>query len=106
MKDYFRKNKPVHFVFPIDGDCVNGADGKREGNDVIVKVKIAAPENAELYVNDVKAVKNGDIYEVDVRFETYRTALTAIDTVSGESDTIAVFKLKNPEKIFFAKKLT
>ena len=100
MKDYFRKSKPVHFVFPIDGDCVNSADGIREGNDVIVKVKIAAPENAELYVNDVKAVKNGDVYEVDVRFESYRTSLTAIDTVSGESDTIAVFKFKAPEKKF------
>lgn len=100
MKDYFRKSQPVHFVFPIDGDCINSADGVREGNDLIVTVKIAAPENAELYVNDVKAEKKGELYEVAVRFDSYRTSLTAIDKVSGESDTISVYKFKNPEKKF------
>lgn len=100
MKDYFRKNQPVHFVFPIDGDCINCADGRREGKNVIVNVKIAAPENAELYVNDVKAEKKGEYYEAEICFESYRTSLTAIDTVSGESDTIAVYKFKAAEKKF------
>ena len=100
MRDYFKKNQPVHFVFPIDGDCINGADGVRDGNDVLVKVKVAAPAGADIAVNDVKATFNGETYEAEIRFDSYRTALTAVDAVSGESDTIAVYKLKALEKKF------
>lgn len=100
MKDYLRKNQPVRFVFPIDGDCINSADGKRDGNDLLVTVKVAAPESAEVYVNDVPAQKQGEYYQAEIRFENYRTSLTAVDTVSGESDTIAVYKLRAPEKKF------
>ena len=100
MRDYFRKAQPVHFVFPIDGDCINSGDGVYDGNDLLVKVKVAAPAGAEVEINDVKATFNGETYEAEIRFDSYRTALTAVDTVSGESDTIAVYKLKNPEKKF------
>ena len=100
MKDYLRKNQPVRFVFPIDGDCINSADGKRDGNDLLVTVKVAAPESAEVYVNDVPAQKQGEYYQAEIRFENYRTSLTAVDTVSGESDTIAVYKVRAPEKKF------
>lgn len=100
MKDYLRKSKPVHFVFPIDGDCINSGDGKRVGNDLLVNVKVSAPENAEVYVNDLKAEYKGEYFEVEMLFDTYRTGLTAIDKVSGESDNIAVFKLHAPENKF------
>lgn len=100
MKDYLRKNQPVHFVFPIDGDCINSADGIREGNDLLVTVKVAAPKGANVVINDVEATLVGDLYEATLRFDSYRTSLTAIDTVSGESDTIAVYKFKAPEKKF------
>ena len=59
IKDYFRKNKSVRFSFPIDGDCINSGDGVKKGNDLIVKVKVSAPVDAEIYVNDVKAEFNG-----------------------------------------------
>ncbi len=100
MKDYLRKNQPVHFVFPIDGDCINSADGIREGNDLLVTVKVVAPKGANVVINDVEATLVGDLYEATLRFDSYRTSLTAIDTVSGESDTIAVYKFKAPEKKF------
>lgn len=100
MKDYLRKNQPLHFVFPIDGDCINSADGIREGNDLLVTVKVVAPKGANVVINDVEATLVGDLYEATLRFDSYRTSLTAIDTVSGESDTIAVYKFKAPEKKF------
>lgn len=100
MKDYFRKDKPVRFSFPIDGDCINSGDGVRKGNDLIVKVKVCAPAGAEIFVNDVKTKFNGNEHEAEIRFCSYRTSLTAVDKISGESDTIAVYKFVNPEKKF------
>ena len=100
MRDYLKKAQPVRFVFPIDGDCINSVDGVKDGENLIVKVKVAAPVGAQVEINDVKATFNGETYEAEICFNQYRTSLTAVDTVSGESDTIAVFKLKDVEKKF------
>ncbi len=100
MSDYLRKSQPVRFEFPINGDCVNCADGREEGGNLYVKVKVQAPKTAELYVNDKKAEYNGNCFEVEINFTSYRTCLTAIDTKTGEQDVIYVYRFKNAQKKF------
>lgn len=100
MKDYLRKDQVVHFLFPINGDCVNCNDGREEGDNLYVTAKICAPQDADLYVNDKKAVWNGECFEVELNFTAYRTALTAIDKKSGEQDVIYVFRFRNAQKKF------
>lgn len=100
MRDYFRKDKKVRFIFPIDGDCINENDGEKTENGVIVLTKIAAPKDAEICVNDQKAVFDGECFVAKIEYKSFRTSLTAVDQKSGESDTIAVYKLKDVVKKF------
>lgn len=95
MRDYFRKSKKVHFLFPIDGDCVNVFDGRETKDGVIIQTKICAPSDAEIYVNDRRAEYNGECFVAEIEYTAFRTSLTAIDKKSGESDTIAVYKLRD-----------
>ena len=40
MKDYFALHKPVHFVFPIDGDCLNQISALKTGNANLRQLRI------------------------------------------------------------------
>lgn len=100
MRDYFGSGDPVRFIFPIDGDCLNGADGAREGSDLVVPVQVAARQDADLYVNGQRATFDGECFRAFVRFSAYRTLLYAEDRNTGEHAVVSVFKLHDPEKKF------
>ena len=50
MRDYFGKNNPIRFVFPIDGDCVNKNDGIEIAGGIRISVSVAAPEGHDVTV--------------------------------------------------------
>lgn len=95
MRDYFRKNDPIRFVFPIDGDCVNERDGVSERGAVQINVKVAAPEGHDIVICGQKAAFAGGLYTADVEIFGYRTTLTAKDETSGAECVISVFYLPN-----------
>ena len=62
MKDFFRENKPLHFVFPIDGDCLNAYDGivTKDGLEIIAKV--SAMPGKSIKINGCTAEFDGQNY--------------------------------------------
>ena len=96
MKDYFSLRKPVHFVFPIDGDCLNQYDGIEQDGRLVVKALVAAAPDADLYINEEKAFFNGRYFEADVALEGRRTTLFAEDMNCRENcDRIAVYDFRS-----------
>ncbi|MEA4824476.1 MAG: hypothetical protein VB111_10225 [Clostridiaceae bacterium] len=96
MRDFFRLCDPVHFVFPIDGDCLCAYDGKERDGALVVNLRIAAPKNAKLTVNGVPAVYRGDTREfcVDYPLRTFRNTLVAIDAANGYHAEIVVYRFR------------
>lgn len=100
MKDYFNASEPIRFIFPVNGDCLNAADGKTAGAAIKVTVSVAAPPDGDIYINGKKAVFKGDRFESEEEITGYRTSLTAENRKTGDSASIAVFRLTSPEKKF------
>lgn len=100
MKDYFAKNKPVRFIFPIDGDCLNSADGKICRNSLVFTAIVEAPEDAEVFVNGRKAERSGDTFTAEIALENYRTMLVCENRKTGDCDSVTVFRLPAAEKKF------
>ena len=66
MRDYFRENDAIRFVFPIDGDCVNVGDGVSERGAVEVTAKVAAPEGHDIIICGEKAEWKDGYYTAKV----------------------------------------
>jgi len=93
MKDYFNKASDIRFVFPIDGDCLNPADGVMKNGYLTITAKVEAPENADIYIDGKKAVYADRLYTAEVPLYAYRRTITAEDRKTGKSAKIAVYKL-------------
>lgn len=89
MTDFLHSEKPLRFLFPIDGDCLMSADGAEKDGVFFVHAVLNAP----CKVNGVEARKDGARYVCEVPFcET----LTATDGVN--TDTVRVFDMRRYEK--------
>ena len=95
MRDYFNSTAPVRFVYPIDGDCMNIYDGVIKDGYLTITVKVAAPADAELYIDEQKASFDGEYFTKEVPLKTYRTTITAKDRKNGTETAIAVYKLED-----------
>lgn len=94
MRDYFRRENPIHFIFPIDGDCLNDNDRTADRDAFTIKVKVYAARDAELFINEKKAVYNGNCFEADIPLIGYRNTLEAVDKrAEGAGESIAVYRL-------------
>ena len=101
MKDYLHERETIRFVFPLDGDCVNEGDGFYRDGKLYIWVKVFAPYyGADICVNGVRAVFNGEYHVARVPIQRGRFRLTAIDDSNGESDTVYAFNLPNAQKKF------
>ncbi len=96
MRDYFHRNEPIYFEFPIDGDCVNERDGKKsENGGVTFAATVHAPENSEVYINGKKADCVDGLYRTEVTVCGYRNTLVAEDRTNGTECKVAVYYLRN-----------
>ena len=43
-------NERIGFVFPVDGDCINTYDGRKNGQSIVFTAKVSAPEDCEIYI--------------------------------------------------------
>ena len=99
MQNYFRLNDPIHFTFPINGDCLNGSDGRTDGAALTVPVTVAAPSGAEIFVNGIPATVDAEgIYRADVPVTGYRSTLVAENRADGTEARITVFRLPKHEE--------
>ncbi|MBQ8892987.1 MAG: hypothetical protein IJ043_01080 [Clostridia bacterium] len=95
MRDYFGKDQRFYFRFPLDGDCLNCYDGDETEEGLRIVVRIAAPSGIQLTVNQQTAEWDGECYTCPVILKNYRTTLEAVDTTTGESTAIVVYRLRD-----------
>jgi len=95
MRDYFRKNDPIRFRYPLDGDCLNTYDGTVMNGWLTVPVGVEAPDGAEVYIDEKKAEYRDGLYTAEIPLRAYRTVITAEDRTNGTSTKIAVYRLKD-----------
>jgi len=95
MRDYFKTGEPIHFVFPIDGDCLNIYDGSMKKGYLTIPVKVEAPDDADIYINEEKAEFDGKYYVLEVALKSYRNVISACNKKDGYETDIAVYKLED-----------
>lgn len=96
MRDYFNKQSPIRFLFPIDGDCLNRKDGAEQGNELLVPVAVTAPEGHEILICGQKAEFREGAYRATVSVAAPQSTLSATDKTDGTACEITVFRLQNP----------
>lgn len=94
MKDYFMKDQPIRFVFPIDGDCINDRDGAPIDGGVRITVKVEAPEGADMYLGGEKMQYRDGLFFGEADVCGFRNTLVANDASSGMQAKIVVLYLQ------------
>lgn len=89
------QNNPLNFIAPIEGDVLHTFDGVFVEDKLKISVKIAAREDAKIFVNGVPAARVDGHFEAEVILEGYENKLEAVDRASGEKTCIRVFLLPN-----------
>ena len=92
----------MRFIFPIDGDVLTPADGRMEGESLMVAVKVEADKDSAPKLNDIpmtlsESGDKADIYSLEIPIDGYRNALVCRDKNGAES-VIYVFRFKNAYK--------
>lgn len=115
MRDYFKKDQPVCFISPIDGDCVNVRDGMPTDNGINIPVTVKAPVDCEVYINGIKAIHNDGFYRARINISGYRNTIVARDRTNGTEakiavyympDTIGKYRLSSDDNILFLQDIT
>lgn len=103
MRDFFHNYDPVNFVSHIDGDFVNGFDGRAEGDALYICAKVKAADNAVISINGIPAVfdSRDSTYYAEVPLYTYRNTLCAIDSKNGYRAEIVVYKVPDAVNKFY-----
>ena len=114
MMDYLRDGEPLHFVFPIDGDCLNERDGMVCGDGLTVTAEVAAPADCAVTVNGVPAIeREAGRYAVQVTVQGKQAELVAVCgdlraavTVYRLSDVVGKYRLSVDDNILFLADIT
>lgn len=98
MRDYFGYEKQFRFAFPLDGDCLNIYDGEIKGGFLTIPVKVKAPINADIWIDEIKAeyCEKCGMYTAQIALRGYRNTIIAENRSSGEIIKAAVYKLREP----------
>ena len=83
----------MKFVSPIDGDMLNGRDGSLEAGVLSTVVTLAADEGRSITINGVPADEHAGIYTAMIDLDAYQNTIQAVDTESGDSQSIIVYLL-------------
>lgn len=98
MKDYFGKNSPIRFVFPIDGDCISPREGERIPGGIRIKATVEAPKGHRVSICGSDAVYENGVYTASVELRGYKNTLCARDHTSGDEQRITVCHLSGADK--------
>jgi len=88
------KNK-MAFISPIDGDMLNEYDGTISDGALHTIVKVSTSPERKIKINGITAVLRDGIFQADILLKDYKNVIEAVDTDSGEKQTITIFRLKN-----------
>lgn len=96
MRDYFHRESPVRFVWPIDGDVLNSADGVEAGDAIRIAALVESPE--AVTVNGVPAAKRGRFYRAEA--DIPKNGGTLIAESAAGRDVIEVLRLPRHQGYF------
>ena len=85
----------IKFLSPIDGDMLNEYDGQISEGSLHCWVKVEAPSGLKLKINGIPASYTEGKYTASVPLKEYKNVIEVQDSVSGETDSIVVYRLKN-----------
>ena len=93
MRDYLNESATTHFLFPIDGDCLNDRDGKLVQEGMTVSVSVSSAPHSVVTVNGISATEEGGIYRADVCLAAGRNVLLAKNETDGTTAEISAWFL-------------
>lgn len=93
MRDFFNKTAATHFLFPIDGDCINAADGTATKDGINFTATIASAPGCKVTVNGLPATEKDGAYAADLYINPGRTVLHAKNETDGTETSISVYFL-------------
>jgi len=115
MKNRNEKKSSVKFIFPIDGDCLNSADGILTEKGLTFTASVEATPDADVYVNGIPAFFDGECFKAEITINTYRMSLICEDRKNGDYSCVTVFaffaaenkfRVSSDDNIRFLKNLT
>jgi hypothetical protein len=85
----------IKFLSPIDGDMLNEYDGKFSEGSLLSEIKVGAPSGMKLKINGITAGYADGKYTATVPLKEYKNVIEARDSVTGETGSIVIYRLKN-----------
>jgi len=95
MKDLVFANQNFHFIFPIDGDCLNANDGAALDGGTEIVARVMAPMGHKITVSGTEAEYIDGEYRARIAVFGSERALVAEDHTTGEREEIRVFRFEN-----------
>ncbi|MGA0559669.1 hypothetical protein ACO2Q8_23615 [Larkinella sp. VNQ87] len=83
----------LQFLHPVDGDMLHARDGVMTDTFLEIRAQVSAPTGHLVTLNDETATEQDGIYSATVRLTDSTNELIAVDTTSGDSQSITVFWL-------------
>jgi len=93
MRDYLNQSAETHFLFPVDGDCLNARDGKVLQEGISVSVSVSSAPACSLTVNGISALADDGVYRADVCLSAGRNVLVARNETDGTTAEVCVWFL-------------
>ena len=115
MRDYFNKLAPTRFLFPIDGDCVNTADGIAVEGGIRLVATVQSAPGCRVTIGGVAAAEQNGVYSAEVEVKGRRTELVAKNHTDGTRAVVAVyfmpratgkFRLSSDDNVIFLWDIT
>lgn len=95
MTDYFHREKPLRFVFPINGDCLNSKDGAAVGSVLQITAAVSAPDGADVCICGTHAEFDGKYHTAKITLSEYKNEISATDGTN--TDTIVIYNVCRTE---------
>lgn len=93
MKDFFCESAETHFLFPIDGDCINSRDGIAANGSLDFTAKVVSAPGCLLTVNGIPASEKDGVYTVLLHAKPGHNVLCAKNETDGTTATISIYFL-------------
>lgn len=90
-----REGNNIEFISPVDGDVLHKYDGVITGDSIKTIVKVAAPANSTITINNVPAKNVNGIFTAEISLAPYQNIIEVRNGKTGEKKNITVFWLKN-----------
>ncbi len=85
----------IKFIRPIDGDMLTDYDGIVSGTGLATRVQVSASPGSKISINGIEAKWSEGRYSAQISLKDYRNVVEVVDNVTGEKDSIVIYRLKN-----------